>query len=442
MNKNKIYKLNNTLYGGKYECHPEKNFPDICIESNNGIYKTKESCINDCETKYINQQLKEINIRHETMKFYLFIKDIIQNEDMTVYVWGGNALGLKILQMIHQKYPTDQKKFNNSFNEFLKLDLIKDWDFRSISNKIITPEYRIKIDKISKKYNLVPRAKTFILYQTPKPIEIDDKPMFEISIVDSNLYSNLEIPLTSMKIKVTQYNLKYIFMFAKAFFSYKLNNEQFDFTIIRHMLEKINISIFPHKNGLYNITNNFDNGNINDNLIKFINEFNNNDINMTQFIITMLKDTSRIFYRLFEKNIPKTNKITYFLKNELKWKGEIKWLFDSKKIENILKTFIKDLSKKILLIYKNNYNNTKSYNSALLDVSNFMEGVNFKRVKNDYDNLFTDDSKKLIKLLFNDLIKEVGKNNILNINIEKNEISKNNSLIHFIQFLINKDLFN
>jgi hypothetical protein len=71
-----------------------------------------------------------------------------------------------------------------------------------------------------------------------------------------------------------------------------------------------------------------------------------------------------------------------------------------------------------------------------------MEGVNFKRVKNDYDNLFTDDSKKLIKLLFNDLIKEVGKNNILNINIEKNEISKNNSLIHFIQFLINKDLFN
>jgi hypothetical protein len=442
MNNFKIYKLNNNiLEGGKYECDPDKNFPDICIESNKGIYKSKESCINDCETKYINKQLTEINIRHETMKFYLFIKDIIQNENMDVYVWGGNALGLKVLQMIHQKYLNDDKKFEKAFKEFLKLDLIKDWDFRSITKKEITPEYRKKIDKISKKYNLVPRAKTFILYQAPKPIEIDDKAMFEISIVDSNLYSDLEIPLTSMRIKVTEYNLKYIFMFAKSFFSYKLKDESFDFSIMRRMLDKIKIIIFPHKNGLYNVTDDFDKGGINDTLIDFIKEFSKNDIDLTQFIVIMLKDTSRIFYRLFEKNIPKTNKIKHFLEDDLKWKGNIEWLFNSKEIEKILKDFINKFGKKILLIYKENYNNSKSIESALLDVSNFMKGVSFKRVQIDYDNLFTDESKKLIKIVFNDLVKEVGKNNILNINIEQNNKSKEPSLNDFIKFLINKELF-
>ena len=439
---NKIYKLkDNILEGGKYECQPDKNFPDICIESSKGIYHSKESCINDCETKYINQQLKEINIRHETIKFYLFIKDIIKNEKMDVFVWGGNALGLKILQMIHLKYPNDDKQFEKAFNKFIKLDLIKDWDFRSITKKEITPEYKKKIDKISKKYKLVPRAKTFILYQTPKPIEIDDKAMFEISIVDSNLYSDLEIPLTSMRVKVTEYNLKYIFMFAKSFFSHKLKDEPVDFSILRRMLGKIKILIFPHKNGLYNVNNNFDKGGINDQLIDFIKDFSKNDINLAQFIITMLKDTSRLFYRLLEKNIPKTNKIENFIKNDIKWKGDIHWLFNSKKIEITLNEFIKEFGKKILSIYKENYSKSKSIDSALLDVSNFMKGISFKRVKNDYNNLFTDESKKLIKLVFNDLVKEVGKNNILNIIVEQNKQSKEPSLIEFIKFLINQNLF-
>ena len=65
---NKIYKLkDNILEGGKYECQPDKNFPDICIESSKGIYHSKESCINDCETKYINQQLKSLPLTKENI---------------------------------------------------------------------------------------------------------------------------------------------------------------------------------------------------------------------------------------------------------------------------------------------------------------------------------------------------------------------------------------
>jgi hypothetical protein len=50
---------------------------------------------------------------------------------------------------------------------------------------------------------------------------LDDKALFEISIVDSDSYSDLEIPLTTMKIRVHEYNIKYIFMFAKLFFSWQ-----------------------------------------------------------------------------------------------------------------------------------------------------------------------------------------------------------------------------
>ena len=52
MNRNKTYKLNNNIFddeilnGGRYECNPNKNFPDICIESDKGIYKTIECAKN------------------------------------------------------------------------------------------------------------------------------------------------------------------------------------------------------------------------------------------------------------------------------------------------------------------------------------------------------------------------------------------------------------
>ncbi len=178
----------------RYFCEPKNKFSDICFEASNGKYNTKESCINDCENKYIDNELIKIKIKQETIPFYFFIKDIINNEKIDVYLKGGNVLGLKILKMIYDKYKHDDEKFLETFKKFLELDLVKDWDFAAFSNNKITPEYRKHLDKVARKYHLHQRASTFILYQTKTPMLLEEKPLFEISIVDSDSFSKLELP--------------------------------------------------------------------------------------------------------------------------------------------------------------------------------------------------------------------------------------------------------
>jgi len=421
-------KYNNILNGGKFNCNPTNEFNNICLENKDGKYRTKDSCINDCENQYIKNQLEKINIRHETTKFYLFIKDIITNEKIEVYLKGGNVLGLKILKMIYDKYKNNDKKFKECFDEFLKLDLIKDWDLTGYSNIPITEEYRKKLDKIARKYKLVPRAKTFILYQTDKPILLDDKPLFEISILDKDTFSKLELPLTTMKIQVNEYNLKYIFMLCKEFYSNRLNQEKFDFNILKRLLSKINIKIHPHKNGIYKVENNFDKGKLNDNLLDFIKSYSKNDINLQQFLATQIEDPYRMLYRLVSKNIKKNNNIKDFLKNNLNIRQE--WLFDDKWIIKHINDFTEKLGNKIADIYINSFNKSKDIISSLSDVADFLTEISFNRVKSDYDT-FENIGIKILENIFSKLLKSINKEELKKIEIRS-------KFIDFLQFLSDK----
>jgi hypothetical protein len=429
-NKLKLSKLNNMKGGTRYECNPNNKFKDICEEKENGKYKSKDGCINDCEIQYIRNEIKKIKIDGEATKFYLFIKDIIKNEKFDVYLKGGNVLGLKVLKMIYDKYKNNDTEFKRVFKEFLKLELIKDWDFSSYTNKEITPEYRDKLDKIAMKYKLYERAKTFILYQTKKPVLLEGKPLFEISLLDSDSWSKLEIPLTTMKVKINEYNVKYIFMFCKLFYSYKNYEEEIDFDILKRMLEKINVIIYPHANGLYNVTNNFDKGELNDKLIEFIKKYDDFDKNMPQFLATHIEDPFRILYRLPEKNIVKNDKIKNFLKEQLNIKNE-EWLFDSTFIKKMTKLFCENLGKKIVEIYKESYIKTLDIKKSIERVDSFLKGVSFaRRIEMDY-GMLTDNGKNLLKLIFEDLINEIDKKNINQLEIDMN-------LFKFIKFYANQ----
>jgi hypothetical protein len=427
---NKFKILNNMNGGNRYDCIPNNNFKDICIEKNNGKYKTKEGCINDCETLYIRNEIKKIKIDSEASKFYFFVKDIIKNENIDVYLKGGNVLGLKVLKMIYDKYKNNIDEFKKIFKEFLKLELIKDWDFAGYTKKEITLEYREKLDGIALKYKLHQRAKTFILYQTKKPILLEEKPLFEISVLDSDSWSKLEIPLTTMKVKINEYNIKYVFMFCKLFYSFKNYEEEFDYDILFRMLDKINILIYPHKNGLYNVTNNFDKGELNDELIKFIKTYNDFDKNMPQFLATHIEDPFRILYRLPEKNIPKNDKIKEFLKKNLNIKNE-EWLFDSEFIKKMIKLFCENLGKKLVDIYKQSYIKTFDIKKSIESIDLFLNGVSFsKRIQLDYDML-TNNGKNLLKLIFQKLIDEIEIKNINLLEIDMN-------LFKFIKFYANQ----
>jgi len=425
--KYKYINTRNSQTGGKYSCHPKNNFANICLEENDGKYKSKDSCINDCEGLHIRNELEKVKIFGETSQFYKFIKDIIANEKMKVYLKGGNVLGLQILVMMHDKLRNKPEEFIKCFDEFLKLDLIKDWDFSGYTSKPITDEYRGDLDRIAKKYHLHPRAKTFILYQTKKPILLDDKPLFEISIMDNEGFSKLEIPLTTMKMQVNEYNLKYVFMFCKQFYAYKLEKDQFDFDMLDRLISKIRIIIHPHSKGLYEVNKDFDKGKLNDKLIDFINKFKKYDENLPQFLATHIEDPYRMLYRLVEKNIKKNNKIKDFLKDNLNI-TKVDWLFDEKWIRKMITEFITQLGDKLEEIYKDNSKTKNSYDS-LLEVEKFLSVLSFNRIKSDYD-ILGEDGKNLLKLLFGKLVKLINKDDL--------EISDNNKFINFIKFLQTK----
>lgn len=421
LNKNNTF--NDNLVGGRYKCVPENKFGEICIEEKEGKYKTKDGCINECENSYIKDQLVKGNLNKETSKFYNFIKDIINDEKIDVYIKGGNVIGLKILKMLYDEYKDNEKNFQKYFNEFLKLDLIKDWDFASYTNKEITKEYRKKIDKIAKKHNLVSRAQTFILYQTKQPILTDDKALFEISILenDTGKYSNMEIPLTTMKVKVNQFNLKYIFMFAKAFLDHK-EGKEFDFDLLKRLVSKISVIIHPSENGFYYDPKNFDNGKLNDEIVEYIKKYKKYDKNLPQFFSTQLQDMLRLLYRLPEKNIPKTKKILKFLEDSFSETKNVDWLLDPKFISEIVEDFTKDFGKKIEKIYEDD---------NLEGVMKFMDGVKWNRIEIDYDNLLTERSKELLGYMLNKLIKKMGKDKI-------NDLENNNKFNSLLKKIINE----
>ena len=414
----KINSLNNQFVGGKFDCQPKNEFKNICQESSTGKYKSKDSCLNECENLYIKDQLIKENLYQETGKFYNFIKELINKEKMTVYIKGGNALGLQVLKMIYDEYKNNDQKFKKYFDEFLKLELIKDWDFAAYTKKEITENDRDMLDKLAKQYQLVPRAKTFILYQTKKPILTDDKPLFEISILDNEKYSSMEIPLTTMKVKVTEYNVKYIFMCAKSFISHK-KGQQFDMELLKRMISKISVIINPHQNGFYNDPKNFDKGELNDKLIEYIRNYAKYEKNLPQFLATHLEDPFRMLYRLPEKNIPKTKKIIKLLETTLPHMRYIGWLFDPDFVIEMIELFTKELGNKIEKIYEKD---------GIDSVDKFLDGVYWSRTEIEYNKLIGEFGKKLLNNILGKLIKQMGKDNI-------EKLDSKNKFYHLLQFL-------
>ena len=446
------------LVGGKYICDPNKNkYSQICIndaneskgnnKSDGNIFKTKTECEIGCENKFINIQLKKSNLYKESIQFYFFIKDLINKEHMKIYIKGGNVIGLAILKLIYDEFKDDEVKFANAFKHFLTMELIKDWDFTAYTNGIDTDDkYRKKLDKIALDYELVPRAKTFILYQTKIPILVYEKALFEIAIIPADTpFSKMEIPLTTMKVQVTEHNLKYIFIMAKNFYSYKTKSIPIDLDIVKKVISKTTISIHHHKSGLYDPGNKIDVGNLNSNLVDFIDNFTSKNKYWTQFFITQIEDPYRLIYRMPDKNIMKTNQIDEFIKKNLHKTTKPDWLLNTKKTSNIMERFIEKLGLKLKKIYIDT--------NLLESVLDFLEGANFGKPQIQIEwNDFGLDTKERVKKIFLPLVLQIGKSNFIKMitslmekyNIEKAkpiEMSNSQRIIKFFNFLNNADFF-
>ena len=344
--------------------------------------------------KYINRHLHSAKLKSETTQFNLFIFELLK-KNITVYIKGGCVLALKLLKILYDE--SSEHNFDNYFHDFVKLELIKDWDFSSyVQNTTIDEKYRSSLDALAKKFNLVPRAKTFILYQTRRPIQIGDQALFEISVLESDNKLDMELPMSTMKVKINRRNLFHIFMFAKSFFVNKLKNEPFDLGILKQILKDIEIIIPENKDGLFEIEK-LSTGNLKEPLIEFIKEFANNDINLTQFLMTHIVEPNRLCYRIF-KNITKVNKINTFVKENKLNNKTLGFLFDPIKIKNIIDSFSEALGFKLYMLFKSN--------SKLEFVEDFLTGVNLNRIQihfNEFDCI----GKNVVKIIFERLFKEL-----------------------------------
>ncbi|AYV75936.1 MAG: hypothetical protein Terrestrivirus3_205 [Terrestrivirus sp.] len=400
--------------GNRYDCDPTKPFLEICNEKEDGKYKSQQSCINDCEVKYINRNLIEAKLKYETKQFQLLIEDLF-NEHITIYIKGGTVLGLKILKMVYNRYG-ESTDFEKYFNRFLELDLIRDWDFASYTYDVeIDKTFRDKTDEMARKLGLVPRAKTFILYQARRPIQLDEQALFEIAILQSDDLSGLELPLTTMKVKINRRNLNYVFMFAKCFYSYKTKNVPIDLDVVKYMIKDMNILIYPHKDGLFETTpETFDTGGLSKDLLTFIGNFAKKNRDLEQFLITEIMEPHRLFYRLLEKNIPKVEKISKFLiEVGIAKKDKLPtWLFDPKYIMKTVTLFVDELGKKMVEVYEDD---SKKINQARMVVISDQNNNNmFSDLSNsdssDLSNL-SEYSDMLVSNLSSDSINSLGRLN-------------------------------
>lgn len=448
-------KIEFNLTGGKYACEANKNnynqicpiLPNKSSKSDKNIFKTKAECENECEKKFITIQLKKSHLYNESVQFYLFIRDLIQKENMKIYIKGGNVIGLVVLKLIYDEFANDDVKFQRAFKKFLSLELIKDWDFTAYTDGKDTDEkYRAKLDKMAAKYRLVPRAKTFILYQTRVPILVYDKALFEIAVIPADTpYSKMEIPLTTMKVEVNEHNLKYIFIMAKNFYSHKTKGIPIDLGIIKKVIARTNIKIHKYKNGMYDPKPKIDTGDLNNMLVDFINNFTNGDKYLTQFLITQLEDPYRLVYRMPEKNIVKTKQIEDFINSNLPKTSKPDWLLDTEKTIKILNKFIDKFGIELKKIY--------TQKQLLDEVLDFLEGANFGKpqIQIEWGEIGTG-AKNKIKRIFSPLVQQIGKNEFKKMirtlmekyNLEKmkpSEMTNSQRIIKFFNFLIEENLF-
>jgi hypothetical protein len=425
----------------KYSCDPKKDFVNICKPNNSGLYKSKESCINDCETQYIKRNLQDAKLAQETTQFNMFIKDLMgmikpqkdklnrqkyNQENMDIYVKGGAIIGLKVLSMLYGKYGLN-KNFEEKFNEFKKLELIRDWDFASyIESTKITEAYRENLDKIANKYRLVPRAKRFILYQAKYPIKVNGEALFEIGVLESDNIVELELPLTTMKVKVNRRNLFQIFMLAKSFYS----SDPIDLNVIKHIIKDMRFIIPESKLGLF-IRHKLSKGKLSEQLINLIIKFSKGNINLQQFLVTHVEEPNRLLYRLLEKSIPKSIKIKTFLQKNGIYSDKITWLLDADYIIKQVEMFVRELADELYSITKNTKKNKRE---IITDLDAFLEGVYLERIKLAYDDI-KEKGFELLRVWFGRIYTDLfqGDDEVLEI--------KDSQLVTIMKFMISKKLF-
>lgn len=390
-----------------------------------------------------DETLKKDYVR-EFQVWVSFLDKIMLNVDgISVYVKGGTPLGIDVLK----------RSIDHGFGS-LELDLIRDWDFLAIIEtkqkfqeciknydamkpffqKKVTP--RLKTDesssiqsesnveafrkknkeinlsdneiapclklheimRIAKHHRINKEGTKMIIIRRKDCVKICDDAFFEMVIKTEDSLSEIELPLTTMKIQLTRKNYRYLIFLSRLILmhnKYNINlNKHID--MVKFILNKIKIIIQPHDNDGFLKTNEltYDASSLSP-TIQNILEKKLSDYNDRQFIASQFIHPDSIFYRLFNKNIPKSEKIRiYFKTNQIK---EPSYLININRAKRVIKIFIDALSIEMHKIYqkyeldvseatiKFYYDIKNDFTSGLI---NIVTDDDFEQFINKYDDKF------------------------------------------------------
>ena len=354
--------LKKTMKGGLYKCANDKKIiGELCVDDANGKHIYKLNCEMEC---YKEKLTLELNAWRE---LFAWCADNLPNNP--IYCKGGSALGLEVLKTFLNKEPS---KFNNNigvnlikhkYNDFIALNLIKDWDFTVNMSK---EEKRRFIEK-AETLDIQNQGQTISILRYKEGLKIGDDYLLELSVKTEQLLSDLELPLTNLKFEVNSTNINLLFEIVDMFINDDINlhkmrenlNQLLNPIIVNGEDEDLVDSI---ENGLYVIkdSSKIATAGLSPNLLAIIDESllslknNQNNINpltMKQFLITQISEPDRLFLRFFQKNLQKSKKITqFYLDNGIPLPN---WLINKRVLEKILEKIYSFLD------YLNLYINSK-----------------------------------------------------------------------------------
>lgn len=315
----------------------------------------------------------------EASNWISFIKKLI-DLDCDVYAKGGSVLGLQILQMF--------KDNTNVFNEIMELKLIKDWDFTMCTIKNgKSCNVNMLID-LAKRYNIIKEGETITVLRMKDNIRVDDEALFEISIKETEPLSELELPMSTLKIKLTNENIDNLFELAKIFYLSDSN-----ITEIMYLVNKFDIIVPEHENGYFKVNNNFDSGGLSNVLLGLINYSSTNQ-NERQFLVAQIKQPDRMFYRLLGKNKDKAIRIENFLNKYSVTKPS--WLLNVDHIDELVHKFVVEVGQYVTMIFKNYETKLNEIHEIIKCIKKLNEIIDDETVCT-FDDIRNHDSFKEIK---------------------------------------------
>ena len=301
---NKYLKLKELIGGeNKFKCNEiNRIIGNLCIEDETGEYNDKINCEINCLEVKLN---KEFDAWRQ-----LFIWCSENLRDIHIYCKGGSALGLQVLKTI---LDVDR----NKYNDFVALNLIKDWDF----TVVMSIDQQARFIAKALELDIHNQGETLAVLRYKKGLLLGEDYLLELSIKTSQELYDLELPLTNLKFEVNSANIDLFFeivrMYVKKVINLDILSSNLNIllrTIVVNGIEQVDLI----QNGLYTLTDSkkISTPNLNHKLLEIMNSVRYesgdfiNQLTMNQFLITQFCQPDRLFQRFLNKNIIKSQKIT------------------------------------------------------------------------------------------------------------------------------------